>query len=79
MRKFPANSCVHFVNTPRRGECIFELAKHHREHVAKRPLEATYDVRSRFRMMLDRKRDLWMSELEQRSAATAEKHGQIAA
>src|SRR6476646_10491454 len=78
MRKFPADSRMHLVNATCRGERIIELTKHHREHVAKRALEASYDVGSRFRVMLDRECDLRMRELHERCATTAEKHGQIA-
>jgi hypothetical protein len=67
------------VNAARGGERIVEVTEHHRKHVAKRALEASHDIGTRFRMMLDGESDFGMRELQERGASTAEEYGQIAA
>ena len=69
---------VDLVDATRGEHRVVELAEHHREHVAKRPLEPADDIGARLRVLLDRVRDERMRELQQRGATTAEEHAEIA-
>ena len=66
------------MHAARGAQRIVELAEHHREHVAERALEPTDHIRARLRVMIDRVRDHRMRELQQRGAAAAEEHREIA-
>jgi serine/threonine protein kinase len=57
---------------------LIELAEHHREHVTERALESANNVGPCVRVVIDRVRDHWMRELEQRSATSTDEHAEIA-